>query len=393
MTLLLLLLAVPAHALELQSETVAQIRHDFFGQPIVPLYQYLRLSQDQGGVRIDGYGSLAWSSGLDNSADPDLYQLSATSSESWGTWQVGRQQAVSVIRPWTFDGAHVVLHPAEGLQVGAWGGWSRHQDLDDLADGAGIGRLEARWFKGPFATRLGVVGQAEPGSTPTMEEDIELWFTPRSAPLSPAARALVVAGQPGDPLQWARLELSASPISRLRTTVHAQTRTAIDPTALLGEAIIETFAPDGVDEFGGSLRVSDAHWAAFSSSYALVRYTQQDTTMWGHSVDISYQPGARNATLRVVPGYSFRAGPGGMYHALRATGEVDLDDATAVSLQAAVVPYRKLHDPWATAVTTGLDLDRDLGRLVHVQGGVDVVADALYKIDLRGTLALTVVAP
>jgi hypothetical protein len=376
-----------------RSETVLQVRHDLFDEAYVPAWQTLDLSAEHHGVSVDGYAGLEWATGLDKPADPDLYLLTASGRDRRGTWTIGRQQAVTLLRPWTFDGAAVRWRPTGNAELAAWGGWARHQDLDDLRDGAGLARLEGSWARGSFATRAGAWTIAAPETGPSLHQDAEIrWLASRTR-FKPGARALVVGRDGAAPLEWARFEFGANPLVRLRSTVHAQHREAIDPNGLLGEAIVAAFAPDGVDEIGGSLRWSGPRWSALSGTYARSTYQQPDQPVQGHSVDVNWLPPRFAAEVRLVPAYRFRSGPGGQFHAAWLSAEFDLSDATELTAHAAWVPYQKLDQPWTSATTAGLKLGHAFHRALHLQVGADVASDALFAFDLRGASVLTLELP
>ena len=94
-----------------ESETVLQARHDFFGEPLTPLYQYVRVFDQVGPVDVSAYAGAEWSAGVDEPVDPELYLLEARGRVGWARWTLGRQQAVDLFRPQTFDGARVELTP------------------------------------------------------------------------------------------------------------------------------------------------------------------------------------------------------------------------------------------------------------------------------------------
>jgi len=60
-----------------ESETVLQARHDFFGEPFTPLYQYVRVFDQAGPVDVSAYAGAEWSAGVDEPVDPELYLLEA----------------------------------------------------------------------------------------------------------------------------------------------------------------------------------------------------------------------------------------------------------------------------------------------------------------------------
>ena len=370
-----------------ESETVLQARHDFFGEPLTPLYQYVRVFQDTGSVDVAAYGGAEWAAGIDEPADPELYLLEASGRVGLARWTVGRQQALAMFRPETFDGARLELSPSDAVTVDAWGGIARHHDLDDLADGAAIGRASLRLQSSTAALRCGI--GIDPATEHPVEENVEGRIRLGGRGLMPEARALLVLG--GADLRWSQLALSANAVSGVRFTVQGEHRATWDPTDLLGEALVAAFAPTAVDSVGVGVRVSDRTWSALSVSYAFDSYEQVDERVYGHSLDASYSSGRRRAPYRVVPSYRFRAGPGGMFHALYATALLDVGDDATLGATGALVPYRKMHDPWATTLAGGLRASRAIGSHVTITAGADAASDAVYAFDLRvnGTLLVT----
>lgn len=383
----LLLLPAALAAPHLESETVVQVRHDLFGSQLVPAATYLRLHQEEGPLRIEGYAGLDWTGGLHQPTDADIYLLQAGMEKGDARWTLGRQQVNAVVRPWSIDGARGAWQSGPWTLEG-WAGIARHQDLDDLRDGTGVARVEGRRAKGPLRLRLGALTEAESGHDLNLHGDIEAWYQPAGVSMRPAARVLVMGGRDA-PLEWGRVELGASPVPRLRATMHLQHREALDPSSMFGEAITNTFAPEGVDELGGTLRLSDASWAAWSASYALVATTEQDQRRWGHAADLAYSPGRSDSPWRVSPAWRYRSGPGGVFHALYATTTFSPSDSSQLALRTAVVPYHKLHQPWDTALSAGLQGQQSLGQ-VRLQLGLDVASDASYRLDVRASAALIV---
>jgi hypothetical protein len=383
-----LFLVQPAWAAEaVESETVLQARHDFFGEPYTPLYQYVRVFEETRGVDVAAYAGAEWADGLDEPVNPELYLLEASGRVGWARWTLGRQQAVEIFRPSTFDGARLELSPSDAVSVDAWGGVARHHDLDDLVDGVAVGRASLRLQSSAAALRAGL--GIDPSGEHPVQEDLEGRIRLGHRGPMPEARALLVLG--GADLRWSQLALSANVASGVRLTVEGEHRATWDPTDLLGESLVAAFAPTAVDSVGIGMRVSDRTWSALSVEYAFDSYEQVDERVYGHSIDASYASGRRRAPVRVVPSYRFRAGPGGMFHALYATALLDVGDDRTLGATGALVPYRKMHDPWATTLAGGLRASQALGSHVTITAGMDAASDAVYAFDLRanGTLLVT----
>jgi hypothetical protein len=371
-------LAVARGGEAFESETVAQARHDLFGQPIFPAFQYFRSFQRAGPVDIAAYLGGEWAAGLDQPMDPEVYLLEASGSGAWGRWSLGRQQALTLVRPQTFDGARVEVLPNDSLQFEAWAGLARHHDLDDLRDGTAMARAGGRMRAG-IARIAGGVELDE--DSDEASADVEAGVR-AAGDMAPEARGLVAVA--GSDLRWARLALSGDLMSGARLTLDGQRRTLWDRSDLLGEALVAPFAESAVDSLGAEVRLSDRRWARWAFRYSFDTYEQVDERVHGHAVDASYAGGATRAALTVAPAYRFRSGPGGVFHAAYATARLDAADALALGATLGFVPYRKLHDPWATAVAGGLSATADLGGSVALTAGADASSDAVYALDVRG---------
>ena len=358
-----------------EAESVAQLRLDLFGQPQVPMGQYLRVHEQHRGMELQGYAGLEWVTGVGGEAD--LYLLQLSDEGVRGAWSLGRLVASSPVRPQVVDGA-LVSTQRGSLSLSAWGGMARHQGYDDLRAGLPTARAELGWAGGPLRVRSGAMVQG------SLHADVEAWVL-GPGQRAPSLRVLWMGGQ--EPVEWARLEVGARPWSRLRATAHMQHRQALDPTALFGESLTATLAPDGVDEVGGSLRWSSPTWASWSASYALLASGGLGQDSWGHAVDLGYEPG--RGELPLAPAYRYRSGPGGVFHALYAVSDLDLGKRRDLRVQAGVVPYHKLHEPWDTALTASLQLHQRLGRATQREGG-DVASRQDRRVDPRLTLALVV---
>ena len=353
-----------------ESETLAQVRHDFFGERQVPVATTLRLVED------GAYADLQAALRLDHAADLDLHVVSASSRRHWGHWGLGRQLVHAPLRPQLIDGARLGWRQG-GLSVEAWGGLARHLELDDLREGTPTGRVQAGWASGSVWTRAGA----------TVDEELrgDLEVLARTAwPGRPSARALLISA-PTQPTALLRAELGASPVPRLRVTAHAQHREPLDgPT---GEALLATFAPEGADEVGLGLRWSNASWSSLAGSYALGRHEEQGQPVLGHAVDLSWTPPRSDRVLRPSPAYRYRSGPGGQFHAVHAAASVSLGDRRELRLHGAVVPYQKLDEPWDTAWVAGLE-GRQRWRRVELRLGAEAAADATFALDVRASGAL-----
>ncbi len=371
-------------------ETIAQVRYDLFGEKMVPLTQYMNIVQRLGDVSIVANTAQVWDAGIENSSTTDLYTVEAEVRRPWIDATVGRTSALGHYRLVTFDGARALVRPAEGLQVSAWGGIARHHDLDDLRDGAPVGRIEARYGDGALHGRLGAqIDGAEDGPA-IGRQDIEA----RVELLDRGyVSGKVVATQPTFAMEWARLEAAVRPVMPIEGSVHLQHREVVDLNSIFGDAILETLAGGEVDELGVGLRADGAKMTTFSMSWSGSRYERVDGDQYGHGIEASWLPTLPGAVFRWYPSYRFRAGPGGMFHAVYATTKVDLSDTTELMVRGAVVPFRKTHLPWMTALDVMSEVEQQLLPQVHLAVNADLATDRVALFDARVGMRLLVEVP
>ncbi len=376
---------------ELELESVAQVRHDHFGDLYVPAWQLLRFEQDAGPVALQGYAGIDWMAGVPAPLDPDVYQLSAAGELGAGAWALGRQRGMGALRSQTFDGVSYRHALGERLHAGAWVGMARHQDVDDLLDFATMARAELGWSGDVLMLRAGVEGSDGPDTELIARQDLEgmvrLGTGPRPARFG--VRAVVAEPVVEDALpilEWARVDLAVRPWSPLELSAHGQRREAADPDSLFGDAILDSLAGGVVQEAGVGARLLGARWSALSMRYALVGYGDEAT--WGYRADLAWQPGRSDAAVRVSPVFSSRAGPGGQYHALSSVLRWRASDATALSATLALVPYQKVDLPWTALVTGGLQLQQRVLQWARLGAMVDLAADNAGLMDVRGGATL-----
>lgn len=406
--LLLLLLALPARAAEpaAELETVAQLRHDLWGEPTLPLWSYLRYAKEVHGAVAQGFGvdaylGLAWEAGLDQPSDLDVYDLQLEGEQRWGRWVLGRQRATAALRPQTFDGARLDWRASESLGLSLWAGEARHQDLDDLRDGLEMGRLDATLHRGALVARGGVQLESGKDSPLALRQDAEARLRGARLKSQPDARlrfVLAEARPEADaPMQaaveLAEAELGVRPVAALRTSLHASHREAADPTALFGEAILDHLASGAVDRAGAGLRLSGARHAALYARWSLVRTGPENEPWTGHEVDLSWSSPLGDRPLRLSPGYLFRSGSGGAFHAPSLAARLALGDRASVGARAAVAPYRSHQAPWQLVSTAALDGSVRPASWVGLDARLEACSDALMAFDLRGTAVLTLAVP
>ena len=387
-------------------ETVAQIRHDLWGDPWLPVWSYVKVRKEVHGPVAYGYGvdayvGLEWAGGIDQPSDFDLYSLNVEGEQAWGRWVVGRQRAFGALRPQTFDGLRLDWRASDALSFSVWGGEARHQDLDDLRDGVHMGRVDGTFHGGGLVARAGVQVEVGPDTPLITRQDLEARATAQDWPLHPdlLGRLSVAEAENTESTnlvttpELARVELGVRPIAALRANLHAEHREAADPDSLFGEAILESLAGGAVNSAGVGLRVSGERFAALYGSWSLVSYGPRDVEWYGHEIDLHWVSGLDHRTWRLTPGYLFRSGPGGLFHAPSLAGKLDLGDFTTVGARLAVVPYRKLHGSWELATTLGLDGSLRPTEWVSFGARLDISADALFALDVRGTGVLTLAVP
>ena len=398
-----LLLALTAHAQDVpvptakssaESETMAQIRHDLFGATFVPFYQYIRFDSQSGNTQFVGYAGIGAVSGLDHPPNVDLYTLHAQRKAGRGEWVLGRQQASTLQRRQTFDGARYWWRPNGHVALDAWGGVARHFDLDDFRDGTGIGRIAMNLRGGPMLVRAGAQVEAGKDTPFIAREDLQARATLGKGVDAPVLEGLISIAEPDFTVEWGRVEVRVPVGGRVDLGLHGQHREAANPNALFGDAILATLAGGGVNEAGVSVIAYGPQWARFSGTYRLVDYTGPTAGQGlGHEIDLAYMPGRTGKSYRITPSYSFRSGPNGAYHAFYVVADDRLDDGTRVQARAAVVPFQKGHDRWRVAVDGGLEGSRDLTPGTSLRASLDAATDGTFKVDLRLGAAITVRLP
>lgn len=390
----LLLWGTVAQAGVVELETVAQLRHDHFGDLYLPTWQLLRFDQAAGPVEVSGYGGVEWMAGLANPVDADIYDLNAAGDLGGGRWAVGRQQGLGALRSQTFDGVSYGRTLGERFRAEAWVGMARHQDIDDLLEWASVGRLAFGYQGRALRARAGFELADGPETDLVAREDLEAWLAlgSGSRPARLGAR-LVVAQATGADLvsgttvvEWARLDFGARPWSPLETSVHLQHREAADPGSLFGDAILDALAGGAVQEAGVGLRLLGARWSALSVRTAVVGYGEGHR--WGHKADVAWMPGRSDATLRLTPSFVSRTGPGGRYHGGSARVRWLAGDATALTGRAAAVPFQKGDEPWDLVLTGGLELQHGFTPWLRLGAMVDAATDRDSLVDVRGGATL-----
>ncbi len=387
--------AAPAAAADpsvhFRSETVAQLRRNFLGNPEMPFFQYFYVDA---GERDDSVGVQAYL-GLDHAfgtaeGDVDLYLLDVHFRDPSGRLQItaGRLMARFPSRISAMDGVRADLLPFEHLALRTYVGAGRHLDLDDFRDGEFVaGASVALVGVKPFAAGIGihVARGAGEAARAIVEADVLARPSARWAPrpygrlqLSPEVRQvrLVRGGMRVNPIPWASLDL------------HGGYRRSTDFSALFGEQILGTLASDGIVEAGADAAVSPGAGVRVAAGYAYHGYPlPAGGAAAGHSVNLRVVT-PLSERIALSERYAFRAGPGGRYHAVGLAGAAALHPRLDLDLTAALAPYQKGIDPWGLAVHTYLDLTYRPVEPLAIRAGVDVGSDAEYHVDLRGMLTV-----
>ena len=289
LSLVLLLGSSAAWAGELELESVAQVRHDHFGELYVPAWQLLRFKQDTGPVALQGYAGFEWMAGVPAPLDPDIYHLSAAGQFASGAWALGRQRGLGALRSQTFDGVSYQHMLGERLLAGAWVGMTRHQDVDDLLDFGTMARAELGWSGDLLWLRAGVEGTDGPATSLIARQDLQGLLRLGSGPRAGRFGVRAVVAEPvqedaGVLVEWARADLAVRPWSPLELSLYGQRRQAADPDSLFGDAILDALAGGVVQEVGAGVRLLGARWSALSMRYALVGYGQASKEQVSHMV-------------------------------------------------------------------------------------------------------------
>ena len=365
------------------SETIVEVRHDLYGERMIAGWQVVSIAEHHHGASIHAMAALDALSGVDERLDPDLYLLSARIPWRGTRWTVGRQRAVGALRPVTLDGARVeVVFPHATLE--AWGGIARHQDLDDLADGTTIGRMRGTFGGRRWNLALGGELQSEVALLPRADAEarVHLGKTRWTG-------GAVAGWDESVILEHGRFGVAAR-LGRLDAELHGAHREATLPGNLLDDRILASFAPDGTDEVGVGGRWINSGWSSMSARYALQTYLLLDERLWGHAVDLGWDPGP-TTTLQFLPAFRFRASPGGILYAFWLVSRAPLGRFD-VEARGAVVPFRAGRSTWDVAAHLGADLGRSFGP-IRITTGFDSASDAHYHLDLRGHMVVRLEAP
>ena len=355
-----------------ESETLAQVRHDLYGDRLYPAVTTLRFHED------NAYADLQASLRIDHQAELDLFLLGASSSRSWGRWGLGRQLVSTPLRPQVLDGGS--LSGSLGrLELGGWAGMLRRFELDDLSEGQPAARAWAGMAMGSTHFRGGVQADSSVRADVELNHRFEL-------PGQPTAHLLAM-GSLQQPTTWLQADFGLRPVPKVQLGLHGLHREALDPQAPLGEALLATFAPEGMDELGASVRLVGARWSALWARGSVSTYEVEGQRQYGHGADLVWLPPRTDRALRLSPAWRYRGGPGGSFHALSGSASLQFGPRRALQARAAVVPYQKLDQPWDTALTAGLSAHQSW-RWGQVQLGLEAAHDASYTFDLRGSAGL-----
>jgi len=384
------------------SRTALAVEHDPDGSTILPAVQILRADTE----RVSAHAGVESPDALSGAVDPDVYVLSWAGAAGAARWVVGRQQVLGGARPQTLDGVRLAWDASDTVELVTWGGWARHQDLDDLSlAGVGVVRLGANAKTVRWSLSGGVQAAAGPETPAIFRQDIQASARAGRA-TARVGTALAESADGALTVERALLlvEMPVTTPARARVVLaHTQ---AADPGSLLGQGVLGTFAPDGVDEAGVGCRISGARWAVFDTQYttSLNRSGSSNSVdstegagsavggdaerLWGHRATASWVPGRTGRRFTVAPSYRFAASGGGEYHALQTRLRAELADLVVAAFDLGVVPYQKLDEPWDLALSGAARLIHAFG-MGAAEGSLIVSRDAVFDLEIRGGGVLT----
>lgn len=390
-----LLSTLPLARAEVSMEGIAQARQDLLGEPYYPAWTYLS-ARHAGPVSVDAYAGLDWAAGLEQSSDADIYTLAFSGQGAAGRWAAGRQIGLASLRRQTYDGLSLALPLGGGFELASWGGWARHQDLDDLSEGSGVARASIEWRHPRAIAVLGAQFEGGPDDPAMLRQDLQarVQAGPRQAPGWLSAR-VVLAEDPSEAgpavPEWAEGAAGIRLWSPIGAGVYLRHRETADPESLFGDAILQDLAGGVVEEWGGNLSLQGRRWSSVDARYARTFYDDGAST--GHSADLSYLPPRTDAPFSLLPAWSYRSGPGGVYHAFSARGTMRIGERADLGVKVALIPFHRDQEPWTFLGVGGLDARRRLHRNLLLTGGADLVAGDGEPVDARLLVSILVESP
>ncbi|MES2639460.1 MAG: hypothetical protein V4850_08240 [Myxococcota bacterium] len=382
-----------AAAPEAVTTTVVQARPDTLGAPFVAAWQSASGTWDLGGARLEGYGEVGWPAGVDSPVVPEIYVLTADGGAARIDWTLGRQRIELPTWGRLLDGGRFAWSPSDVVRLEVWAGQARHVGLDGLTSGAPLARVAATVSAGDWFGVAGVWAEAGPKLTKggALHPDLRLRWRSTNVPLRPDITALGSLGIAGGAtvVERARVEVMVRPAAGVRARLHAEHRQSAHGAAPLGPAILTTFAPDGADELGVGLGRSDARRAELWASVAMQTWKAGADRELGARAEVVWRPTCSAESWCVSPAWHGVTGPGGVYQSFGASTALPVPEPLFLTVNAAVIPYRKPHSPWDTALVLGATAEvRPTTSFWSLSVGGEVARDAIAPVDPRAWLAL-----
>lgn len=378
------------------STTVVQARPDMVGDLFFPVRESVYGRYRFGGVSAEGYGDFAWSAGVDQEILPELYVLAVDGGDGALEWTVGRSRVDLPTFGRMLDGGRLAWSATNLLRVEAWAGFARHSGLDGLAAGAPVARAAVTWSQRSIAATAGA--WAEFGESPTVHADARLRWRPMKTTVHPQVSALasVAMGESGAVFERGRVDAALRPVGGVNLRAWGEHREVAEPISALGQSILASFAPDGVDEGGLGAGWTDTRrdtlWLE-GSVQSWADAADGDPQL-GLTAQVSWRPTCPAGAWCASPSWRAATGPGGLYHAFGSSLRVPLPEPVGLSLYGMVVPFQKPHEALDTAASLGASVDvAPFGGRVAVELGGEVARTPDVDFAPRGWLALRLSTP
>jgi hypothetical protein len=264
----------------------------------------------------------------------------------------------------------------------------------------------------------GVAGLwAEAGTAPAIHPDLRLRFRNPNSHWSPDLTLLGAVGMTTFPvatangdigtlagvsgttrtvLERGRIEAGFRPAGGVRAIAWAEHHQALDIDSPMAADIFASFAPTGGDEVGiGAgwidVRRQKLWFAASAQQYAPNSELDPRVEGMEHGgrVELTWRPRCATEAWCVTPNFRAASGPGGVYASVGSDLAVPVPDPFALHVYGMLVPYRKVHADWDSAVVAGATADlRPAGKFWAVEIGGDVTHDGVAPFDPRLWLSL-----
>lgn len=387
----MILLVSVASALELSgtAETVAQARPDMTGATFVGISEYLAGSAELGETKVEGYGALAWPSGIDQPIAPELYLLTVDGAVGRIDWTVGRQRIELSTWSRMFDGGRIAWSPSTATRLEGWAGFARHVGLDGVTAGAPVARLAGSYSAGALSAGIGAWGEL--GDAPALHPDLRVRYSGRGA-LLPDVSGLAALGVGGGMvLERARLDVGLVPFGGVHTRLWGEHRQALPELSLLGPSILQSFAPDGTDEVGLGVGWNDVRRNEVWASGSVQRWAPDvagDDAQTGLSAEVAWRPNCDAGSFCLRPSWKGLSGPGGYYSSFLAAVTVPTPDVLAVDVYGMVAPYRKPHEAVDTVAAGGATVSVLPTDFLAIGVGGELARDTISPLTPRAWATL-----